>query len=286
MNCAFLKTCISTAKLYRTFMLEPTVSACPDLEADAWSSLKFFLLGYAFERQGRSPDYAPAAADTIDDLRGMSIDAEAAEAGWAIFSQKLGGRSLNHANNPMCPKGTCYSRKYETPYQLRTSNLSALELAAQVLEGKPIVAWAKELLADDTVAEAHRTLTLVNGVSHKIASFFLRDVATISGLKPSRDRYLLQPVDTWIRFVVQALAGDNQMDDRSCASFITEQTCDPESANQGIWYFCTMVAGSSKYLVIRCIDSPDHTRVVLDRHLATLARVGQAASGLNGRIEL
>jgi hypothetical protein len=42
---------------------------CPDLETDPFDSLKFFLMGYAFERQGRSSDYAPAARDTAEELK-------------------------------------------------------------------------------------------------------------------------------------------------------------------------------------------------------------------------
>ncbi len=204
MNQDFLTTCIGLADIYRVYLLAPTVEECTGFETDPWSSLKFFLLGYAFERQGRSPDYAPAAADTIDELRGSKLDAQTVQEAWAIFSQKLGNSSLNPALNPMCPKGTQFRWGYkgETRNCL-THKVSAVEFAASHLNGQCLTAWARAEIEADRVAEAHRMIRMINGIDVKVASFFLRDIATIYGLAPSKDRHLLMPVDTWIRFVVQ-----------------------------------------------------------------------------------
>ncbi len=72
-----------------------------------------FLSGYAFERQGRPARFAPTAVEVVQQLQasGRSIEQQdLEEEAWDSFSRKLDGRSLNHANNPMAPRGTLFTR--------------------------------------------------------------------------------------------------------------------------------------------------------------------------------
>jgi hypothetical protein len=92
-------------------------------------------------------------------------------------------------------------------------------------------------------------------------------------LAPSQGRELLQPVDTWVRFVARALASEDDLSDEDdpsdedCAKFIVKNSRQPEAANQGIWYFCVQVANSSKYEVGLCLKDRDHMQDRLQRHL-------------------
>ena len=88
-----------------------------DIEQDSWRALETFLGGYAYERQGASPAYTPAAAKTIQTLasRGASWrEADLAKQAWRLYVEQLKGQSPNELNNPMCPKGTPYrTEKWE-----------------------------------------------------------------------------------------------------------------------------------------------------------------------------
>lgn len=275
---------VKLSELFISRLMKPVWEACGDVEHDGWSSLQLFLLGYAFERQGRSPDYAPAAADTIDEIRNAPLYPGVAARAWSRFAEKLNNERLNHANNPLCPRGTRYRRRYRRGAIQRTTvattgQLSAVEFAAQLQQ--PLVAWAKDSMTRDEIKEAHAQLRSVVGISDKLAAFFLRDVAVRYDLAPQNDRHLLQPIDTWVKFVVRELAEDEAMDRAACAKFVVGSTNVPERANQGIWYFCVPVAGSSRYKVRRCLEDAERYEAALARHLESLEGGAEAARKLN-----
>lgn len=263
--------------LYAHRCMEPVWQACPDWENDPWASLRLFLLGYAFERQGRPPDFAPAAADAIDKVRSKRLDETAAKAVWEEFSQALGGLKLNHANNPLCPRGVGYSRTYLGDKRSNiVRKMSVLELVAERLEGQCLIPWARGLIEAEETRKAHAQLRAVNGISNKIASFFLRDVGFKSGLAPANDRQLLQPIDGWVRFVTRTMSG-KELDDAACAEYIVQNSAQPERANQGMWYFCVHVAGSAAYRVRHALADEALFRRFVAEHLARLRRDAEAA---------
>jgi len=241
------------SELFLSMLINPLWKACGDVEQDGWASLRVFLSVYAFERQGRSPDYAPAAADMIDEIREMPLRADAASRAWTRFAEKLNNKGLNPRNNPLCQGG---------------GKMSAVAFAATLPQ--PMVAWARDMIGGGRVREGYKALQKIRGIGPKIAAFFLRDVAVRYNIAPQNDRHLLQPVDTWVEFVVRSLSGDVGMDPRSCAEYLVEHAAAPERANQGIWYFCTQVAGSSRYVVRRCLEDATGYDVCLDKHLANL----------------
>ena len=55
-------------KVYVPLFLNSSVGEFSNLYEDWVQALKFFLSGYAFERQGRSPDYAPTAVAAVDQV--------------------------------------------------------------------------------------------------------------------------------------------------------------------------------------------------------------------------
>lgn len=218
---------------------------------DSVVALSHFLFGYAFERQGRSPAYAPIArhvvetATTTDDFW---QDEEMPRQAWASFCSTLNGlredAKPNPMNNPLCPQGHSYQSKWG---QKETAQLSVLEFAQQGLIefNYNVVAWARHMLLDGQVQTVHKDLCSINGIGPKIASFFLRDVAWCFGIRVVSHRDLLQPVDVWVERTVRQL--DPASKGRA-ATWIVESSeaagVSPEAVNAGVWYFGALIAGS------------------------------------------
>jgi len=231
-------------------MLAPCLERHHGARANARAALAFFLDYYAFERQGRSPDYSPAAVDAVYASAGLDPSEI-----WSRYERLLGGRKLNRANNPLCPRGTPFERG-KTSHQ--TWQPSAVEFIRTDQSPRNMLLWARDELVVDRTAETHRALCSINGIGTKIASFFLRDVAESSGIAVSLDRHLLQPVDVWVyRLAELTCGGPRQRTGEECARAIVEKSLaedvSPERVNQGMWYFATQVCGSSEYVVKRTI---------------------------------
>jgi len=274
----FIQECTKFSELYEGRFLEEAKQDCPDLETDPWDSLRFFLM-YAFARQGSSSDYSFAAIDTIKEFSGSPITSVDSNKVWLVFSNKLKNESLNHKNNPMCPKNTEYEKILKgKKITLKVNGFSIIEVIKHNLEDESLVTWFKNLLELDKVRQAYDMLKTVNGIGDKIASFFLRDVAIIYNIAPKKDRALLQPVDTWIRFAVHSLSKNNRLSDNECASFIVNNSSEPEKANPGIWYFCAEIAGSSKFQVRLSMKNKDFMNSLTKQHLENLIRSSKAAN--------
>jgi hypothetical protein len=183
--------------LHMQVCVDPLWEAYPDFMTDPWDSLRIFLRGYAFEHQGRSPDYGPVAVAAVDSVKARPPGSEAALAAWLNFGANLSDRGRNVALNPLCPGGTEYAHKNRAPCQTR--KLSIIEFAASCADGIPLIAWARDKLRADATEEAHTALCTINGIGPKKASLFLRDVAVHFGLSCNRSKSLLQPIDVWVR---------------------------------------------------------------------------------------
>lgn len=124
-----------------------------------------------------------------------------------------------------------------------------------------LVLWAKKEIEAGRVHSAHARLDGVRGVGGKIASFFLRDVADYYEIKPNRDRYLLQPVDVWVRRAVAALGGPDATDEM-VQNWVCKHSERPERANQSMWYFGSQVAGSN-YVLSKAIGDIEYAKKLL-----------------------
>jgi hypothetical protein len=267
------------SELYVLRYMQPVWEANAGFESDPWLSLRLFLQMYAFERQGRSPDYSFAAVDAIDENRSAPLERASIRSVWNSFRRRL--RDLNYANNPLCPKGTKYSRNYRKQKRsTKVTKLSVVQFAIKL--ERPLVKWARDCLEHNIPSQAHGQLCSINGVGNKIASFFLRDVASTFRLAPTCDRHLLQPIDIWVRFVVHRLCKTDKLDDTECANWIVAKSSKPECMNQGIWYFCANVAQSSRYMVSRALQEPRLFDELVNRHLDELRQT--ASSGEAYRI--
>jgi hypothetical protein len=168
-----------------------------DWQDDPWDGAGLFLGGYAFERQGRRPDFAPVSVDVVEELKaeGSRIDEpRAASEAWRRFRSRLRGERLSIANNPMAPRLTRYVRQR---VELTTGKPSVIEIASGL--APTLAAHLRGQLLKSQIGSAHGLLVSINGVGDKIASLFLRDLASYCELSVVTDRHLLQPIDVWVR---------------------------------------------------------------------------------------
>jgi len=287
--------------IYQERFMKPIWNQYPLRESDLWDALCVFLEGYAFERQGRRPDYGPAAADSIvkTKSKGEGLRSEHVREVWKDFKTNLGGKR-NEANNPLSPRGTPYERKTrsrETGDILKTTHMTTAESVLEVLLGisasglsPNIIVYAKGGIACDQLKAVHRKIQEINGIGSKIASFFLRDVATFYSVLASKDRYLLQPIDVWVRRIVKELNGPvgdpNKQDhsvDESAQKWIVNESIgvsvNAEAVNQGMWYFATQIAGSY-YRLGKSIHDPTYAWKLLTQHKQALEGAARAACSL------
>ena len=283
MNHYFINKCVELSELHILRFLKRPQKVCGDFERNPFDSLRFFLLGYAFERQGSSRDFAVVANEVIEASKEeKDFSSLKAKKIWSTFAKKLSEVSVepNHARNPLCPQGTEYDNKGNTKI---VNQISVIELVQTELSNVAIVSFAKEKLDSDQVKEAYKILNKINGVGPKIASLFLRDVAIMYGCKKiSNNKKLLQPIDTWIRYCVRTCAGNKKLTDNGCADFLINDTDEPEKANQGIWYFCAQVAESSRFRVNQSIEGQKYMERLIQQHIKDLIDDGEAGRSFGG----
>lgn len=268
--------------LYEERFLKPLWNNYPNRESDNWDALSIFLEGYAFARQGAPSDFAHAACDAVQQLRERHVtlaDPHVASEAWAVFSMLLNNSDLNYANNPLCPKETRYVRKFKgIPRAARTSRLSVIEFLKTLssrIGYANIITYARENLGQDNLREVHQALSGIrgiNGIGGKIASFFLRDVATFYRIRLSEERHILQPVDVWVRNMSGQLMEIRTSDEEVARWIVGEATrsdINAEAVNQGMWYFGSQIGGS-KYRVTRALGSLEYAKVLLDDHIEAI----------------
>jgi hypothetical protein len=190
---------------------------------------------------------------------------------WLRFQMKLSSTGLNIKNNPLAPKGTQFTQDGQT---LSTTKDSAIELANKI--GKPLVQWVRCGLQENRADEIYMKLRSITGVGEKIASLFLRDVACRYRIFPTDSRWLLQPIDTWVRRSAAFFGASGS--DKAIAEFIVQmaenETCEPERIDQGMWYFGSEVAGS-EYRLTQALANLSKAEDLLKRHQHSLLRAAR-----------
>jgi hypothetical protein len=91
--------------------------------------------------------------------------------------------------------------------------------------GHNLFAWATEMLSARKAEEAVGALRRIRGVQHKIATFYLRDVARVAALEEAMagPGWCFQPIDVWVRRAAAAwaaLSGRRVTDDRKAADLV------------------------------------------------------------------
>lgn len=241
----------------------------PNHTTDIWDSLAIFLEGYAFERQGRKPDYSHAAVDALLRYKrehNGNMSNNIAKDIWSRFSKLLNNQKLNYQNNPLCPQGTNYTKKYKTEESrdYTTSKPSIMKVVFDDMAPQRLsfTNYFRNKITED-IQDAHKSLKTIQGIGDKIASLFLRDLAHIMeiDLSKTQNRHLLQPIDIWVARTVISLDENefsylkekmkngrslNNKDKVKLAKWIVRQSegnvANPELVNMGIWYFGSQIA--------------------------------------------
>jgi len=250
---------VHASALFQARFQRPLWGRYPKYLEDPLDAILIFLEGYAFERQGRNPAYSHAAVDAIQQVRSLSKRRNFPQTVWDVFSDLLGGKKLNPRLNPL--------------YHETTS----CRCVWCVTGSENIILASREAIAKGRVRKSWGKIKRIRGLGCKIASLFLRDVAIQFGTFPASDRWLLQPIDVWVRRAVALLSG-TMMKDEDIAKWLIANCEEPELANQGIWYFATQIAGSSVRLQ-RSIEDIDYAREILQDHIASLEAAVAATRG-------
>ena len=243
---------------YAGFM-KPVWMSFRDL-TDPRQALELFLSTYAFEHQGRSPAYAPAAVASLRSTRPVN-----GQRLWVGFRELLGERDPNRTNNPLSHERSdcsCIACQFAPGGQLRN-----------------LVTLARDGMRDGRIPEVRRELMAIRGVGPKIASFFMRDVALWFDIRPTSDRELLQPVDIWVRRAVEM--DDKSIPDGEVQRWICTRFNQPEKANHGMWYFGSQVARSS-FQLDYAMRGRNRAERLLDNHVASFAAVVEAHATSKG----
>jgi len=256
---------------FREFFLFPLWNKYDNHPNDIWDSLTIFLEGYAFERQGRNASYFHAAVDALFKYKNKhndTMDKSTAKDIWRHFSKSFNNQKLNEQNNPLCPHGTNYSKKYnEQSRNYTTSKRSIMEVVFSdiVPRRSTFTNHFKNIITkENDVQNAHKLLKSIQGISNKIASFYLRDLAFVMNidLENIESRHLLQPIDTWLARTIISLDGDRflhlqerinkrnlrERDKVDLAKWIVKNSnqtqVNPKLVNMGIWFFGSQIAAS------------------------------------------
>ena len=226
------------------------------------------FLGYAFQHAGTNPSYPPAAAEAIKRSKGSEGSEDFPLIVLANFSDLLDHKKLNLKLNPLFHK--CWKC---CPDLTQTNACNCIWCVLKRDGIDNIVLKCVKDIKDGQTRDAWEQLKKIRGVKNKIASFFLRDIAISNDLTPTNERWLLQPIDIWVRRIVQSLNDDPKMNDEEIAKWIVK-TCEdncinPEQCNQGIWYFGAKIA-ESDFILKKSLRDVDYARKILKEHLEVL----------------
>ena len=228
--------------LWRKYRNHPT---------DIWDSLSIFLEGYAFERQGRRPDYSHAGVDALLYCRhryNNNFTQNLVSCIWQRFSQLLNNQRLNHRNNPLYPS--------TNPNNLQ--NISQSPSVIEVVLRNGIIQQnltfttflQNQIIQSKNVRDVFRLVKGIRGIGDKVAPLYLRDLVDVMNipLNNIQDRHLLQPIDIWVERTVKILTNNQAMNRNQVATWIVNSSrqyeVNPQRINMGIWFFCSNIAGS------------------------------------------
>jgi hypothetical protein len=249
-----------TSRLFHARFREPLHCKYPNLLADSFDALCYFLEGFAFERNGSSPHYRALAPVIVMEAKKHPSGA-IAEIVWKNFTNANGGKGLNEKVNPLFHEADGGKKNCRCVWC--------------VMGGENVVAFAKESLEKGQTDVIYSRLTAIRGIGPKIASLFLLDISSCYGIKVRCEPHLIQPVDLWIRRIVSRLAGNAGLKDSETACWIVKNCDEPELANMGFWYFSSQVS-RAEWILERCLDDFAYANRLLDEHMAGLIRAADA----------
>jgi hypothetical protein len=151
---------------YLPIYLKETADRYPRRRMDWIEGLAFFLEGYAFERQGRSPDYARQAGQAFTEVASaqgnvVTPSSHLSQQCWNRFCE-LGrylpdGKGANPNVNPLNPK----------------ESHDVITICDRLKKhGYNIYSFARGAIEGDTIREAHQTIDEIRGLGKKNSVLF------------------------------------------------------------------------------------------------------------------
>ena len=242
-------------------ILNQNKATYPNMESDWLQALQFYLHGYAYERQGRSPEYSNAAVEAVElavQTGSGKLDSEFPLRTWSAFLEILRLPTSEGANPKMNPL---------YPYE-STGKTSVTQLVLNLDDyDYNLVQTVLSLLKKGSVKLAHTFLCQIRGTGNKINSLFLRDIVLMYELPIDQRHLLLQPIDVWIRRMFRLLIGlsadvpkgvrDAYSDDIKIAELIVDLAVkagvSPLIVNQGAWFFGAQIM-RTKYRLTQYVE--------------------------------
>jgi len=233
---------------YHQMLMVPLWCNHPNHQTNIWDSLAVFLEGYAFERQGRRPDYFFAATDSLFECRqeNNTLTYKTVERLWQSFSQRLNNTNLNPKNNPLYPSSN--------PNNIQgignSRSLLEIILNNQLQQASFVNHLRFMIERNNNVKQAFELMNQIRGIGPKIASLFLRDVVITYevDLANVQNRYLLQPIDIWVQRTISHFTNIPGNQKQVIAEWIVKTSIqyhiNPELVNMGVWFFCSTIIGS------------------------------------------
>jgi len=275
--------------LFQARFLKPLWQKYSSRDTDDWEAVGLFLTGYAFERQGAKPDYRHVADDVVSELVRQGcplVHPTTVEKTWEMFRKYSSEVKLNYANNPLCPQATHYTRKTGPATTYSKSLIEFLQDFSASGLPPNIVVFARAGLQLDRTANIHHAIQDINGIGPKIASLFLRDIAVMYKVFPTKDRHLLQPVDVWVKRAFEKLTHHHNPDIETIQRGIIKEAARvgvlPEAVNQGMWYFSSQIA-DSEYRLSKALDDLGYARALLQGYIGAVRQEATAATVLESK---
>jgi len=252
---------------YRQMLLLPNWGKYPNHSRDIWDSLAIFLGEYAFERQGRHPDYFHAAVDALfwcKQENNGNLTHNVISDIWQRFSKLLKNHKLNKKNNPLYPNIEPDNKRF-------SKEPSVIEVVINRNITPSFTTYLQnQINQGGNIQNAFNLLKSIRGVGDKVASLYLRDLVDIMNisLNNMQDRFLLQPIDIWVKRTVNNLAANQNMNKEEVAEWVvktaTGYNINPECVNMGIWFFCSQVVKSEYKLNMALADFNSAQKLVND----------------------
>ena len=225
-------------------LMLPLWNKYPNYQSNIWDSLSIFLERYAFERQGRRPDYFHVAVDSLNYCRQQNnLNPNCI---WDRFRQSLNNQNLNHRNNPLYP-----SNNPDNVPRIGNSHSLIEVVQSRNLSDFTLTSFIHQMITkQNNIQEAFNLLISIRGIGEKISAFYLRDLVAVlnANITNVLNRKLLQPIDIWVERTVKILAGNPNMTRKDVANWIVNNAVqfnlNPEHINMGIWFFCASIANS------------------------------------------
>ena len=262
--------------VFKAFYQDPYWIKAEESFEDPLEAARFFIGSYAYEHQGRSPSYPPAAEEAIKMSESARDSKDYPLEVWTRFCELLKNKNLARKINPLChPCKRCQ------PFLSSACPCSCIWCT---LGNENVVIDSKRDLKAGRTKEAWVRLVKIRGIGPKIASLFLRDVAVwfSDEFTPIKDdRWLLQPIDIWVRRVVTSRNPEIK-GDKCIAEWIVDNCDKPELCNQGIWYFGSRIA-SSEFKVDYSLHDINHVKALLRDHIQKLKNTAKAAESFESQ---